>query len=64
MRTIGFQEEFAVTEQKDSAASTGDAAEKAEADGPRFKTGLAVGIGSAAIVAALMYARSGRARKK
>ena len=30
----------------------------------QFKTGVAVGIGSAAIVAALLYARSGKARKK
>ena len=30
----------------------------------QFKAGVAVGIGSAAIVAALLYARSGKARKK
>lgn len=29
-----------------------------------FKAGIAVGIGSAAIVAALLYARSGKPRKK
>lgn len=29
-----------------------------------FKAGVAVGIGSAAIVAALLYARSGKPRKK
>jgi hypothetical protein len=29
-----------------------------------FKAGVAVGIGSAAIVAALIYARSGKAKKK
>lgn len=29
-----------------------------------FKAGLAVGIGSAAIVAALLYARSHRSKKK
>lgn len=34
-------------------------------DGDRnFKAGIAVGIGSAAIVAALLYARSGKAKKK
>jgi len=33
-------------------------------DNRQFKTGMAVGIGSAAIVAALLYARSGKARKK
>jgi hypothetical protein len=30
----------------------------------QFKAGVAVGIGSAAIVAALLYARTGKARKK
>ena len=29
-------------------------------DGKQFKAGVAVGIGSAAIVAALLYARSGK----
>ena len=33
-------------------------------DGKQFKAGMAVGIGSAAIVAALLYARSGRKTKK
>ena len=37
---------------------------KDKAEGRQFKTGMAVGIGSAAIVAALLYARSGKARKK
>jgi hypothetical protein len=32
-------------------------------DGHPFKTGVAVGIGSAAIVAALLYARSGSRKK-
>lgn len=42
-----------------------DAAEKPDKpDGNQFKTGMAVGIGSAAIVAALLYARSGKTRKK
>ena len=29
-----------------------------------FKAGIAVGVGSAAIVAAMLYARSGKAKKK
>jgi hypothetical protein len=33
-------------------------------EGKQFKTGVAVGIGSAAIVAALLYARSNKPRKK
>jgi hypothetical protein len=34
-------------------------------DGDRnFKAGVAVGVGSAAIVAALLYARAGKAKKK
>ncbi|URD61881.1 hypothetical protein M8312_05060 [Sphingomonas sp. KRR8] len=40
---------------------------KTEADKPdnrQFKAGMAIGIGSAAIVAALLYARSGKPRKK
>jgi len=40
---------------------------KTDGDKPetrQFKAGMAVGIGSAAIVAALLYARSGKARKK
>ena len=42
-------------------------AEKPEGPKPenkQFKAGVAVGIGSAAIVAALLYARSGKAKKK
>ena len=38
--------------------------ERDKGDGRHFKAGMAVGIGSAAIVAALLYARSGKARKK
>lgn len=38
--------------------------ESAKPEGKQFKAGVAVGIGSAAIVAALLYARSGKARKK
>jgi hypothetical protein len=59
-----FQEDAYVTEQTDKAATKSETEEKSAVDGPRFKTGVAVGIGSAAIVAALMYARSGRAKKK
>lgn len=33
-------------------------------EGRQFKTSVAVGIGSAAIVAALLYARSEKGRKK
>jgi hypothetical protein len=33
-------------------------------NGGQFKTGMAVGIGSAAIVAALLYARSGKKQVK
>ena len=32
-------------------------------DNKQFKAGMAVGIGSAAIVAALLYARSGKKKK-
>jgi hypothetical protein len=58
-----------MAEQKDNAATKAEGGEKSDGDksggeGHRFKTGVAVGIGSAAIVAALMYARSGKARKK
>ncbi|GAA4038708.1 hypothetical protein GCM10022281_19430 [Sphingomonas rosea] len=35
-----------------------------ETEGRNFKAGMAVGIGSAAIVAALLYARSGKPKKK
>ena len=37
---------------------------KPSGENRNLKTGVAVGIGSAAIVAALLYARSGEARKK
>jgi hypothetical protein len=33
-------------------------------DNRQFKAGIAVGIGSAAIVAALLYARTGKPKKK
>ena len=36
---------------------------KDKADGRNFKAGVAVGIGSAAIVAALLYARTGKPKK-
>lgn len=37
---------------------------KDKPDNRHFKAGVAVGIGSAAIVAALLYARSGKPKKK
>jgi hypothetical protein len=37
-----------------------DSERKDKPDGKQFKAGVAVGIGSAAIVAALLYARSGK----
>jgi hypothetical protein len=37
---------------------------KNQGENKQFKAGVAVGIGSAAIVAALLYARSGKAKKK
>jgi hypothetical protein len=37
---------------------------KEKPDNRNFKAGVAVGIGSAAIVAALLYARSGKPKKK
>ena len=36
----------------------------AKGDKTKFKAGIAVGIGSAAIVAALLYARTGKPKKK
>ena len=38
--------------------------EKSKGDGKHFKAGVAVGIGSAAIVAALLYARTGKKSDK
>ena len=35
-----------------------------DGDNRNFKAGIAVGVGSAAIVAAFLYARSGKAKKK
>ena len=47
------------------AEDTKSADDKAgKPDGKQFKAGVAVGIGSAAIVAALLYARSGKKTKK
>ncbi|WP_300974741.1 hypothetical protein [Sphingomonas sp. LHG3406-1] len=48
-----------VSEEKKKPGATGK-----EADNRNFKAGIAVGIGSAAIVAALLYARSGKPKKK
>ena len=57
-----------MSEQKDNTATAAAKAAKAakpdRKDDNRFKTGVAVGIGSAAIVAALMYARSGKPKKR
>lgn len=38
--------------------------DKGKGDSRQFKAGVAVGIGSAAIVAALLYARSTKPKKK
>ena len=46
----------------DEAAKNGKNKDKGE--NKQFKAGVAVGIGSAAIVAALLYARSGKSKKK
>ena len=48
--------------EKQPATETQPATDKPE--GRQFKAGVAVGIGSAAIVAALLYARSNKPRKK
>jgi hypothetical protein len=47
---------------KDTAKDTAQTrdSDKAKGDGKHFKAGVAVGIGSAAIVAALLYARTGK----
>ncbi len=42
----------------------GSKPENGRPDNRHFKAGVAVGIGSAAIVAALLYARTGKPRKK
>ena len=47
---------------KDSGKDTDK--EKSKGDGKHFKAGVAVGIGSAAIVAALLYARTGKKSDK
>ena len=47
-----------------AAAKAAKAAKPDKKDEHRFKTGVAVGIGSAAIVAALMYARAGKPKKR
>jgi hypothetical protein len=41
-----------------------DGERKDKPEGKQFKAGMAVGIGSAAIVAALLYARSGKPKAK
>ncbi len=46
----------------DQGKKTGSDAK--DGDNRNFKAGIAVGVGSAALVAALLYARSGKAKKK
>ena len=46
-------------ENKKTGTTTGK-----DGENRNFKAGIAVGVGSAAIVAALLYARSGKAKKK
>jgi hypothetical protein len=50
------------TDVEPTEAKPTDAKDKAK--GRNFKAGMGVGIGSAAIVAAVLYARSGKPRKK
>jgi hypothetical protein len=49
-------------DDKPTEAKPAEAKDKAK--NRNFKAGMGVGIGSAAIVAALLYARSGKPRKK
>ena len=48
----------------DEAEDKGKDSDKGKGDGKHFKAGVAVGIGSAAIVAALLYARTGKKSDK
>lgn len=48
-----------MAEQKKTVAGSGK-----DDESRNFKAGIAVGVGSAALVAALLYARSGKAKKK
>lgn len=47
----------------DDSKKTGNENAK-DGDSRNFKAGIAVGVGSAALVAALLYARSGKSKKK
>jgi len=48
----------------DQPKKTEQKSDKEPGENRNFKAGMAVGIGSAAIVAALLYARSNKPRKK
>ena len=53
------QEEQHVADESNKPGSDGK-----DGENRNFKAGIAVGVGSAALVAALLYARSGKAKKK
>lgn len=53
-----------MTDEKTSDDRSDKPQSDKETSDNKFKTGVAVGIGSAAIVAALLYARSGKPKKK
>ena len=50
--------------EDEKPAETQPSEAKDKAKNRNFKAGVGVGIGSAAIVAAVLYARSGKPRKK
>ena len=52
------EEQYVADQGKKTGIDTKDG------DNRNFKAGIAVGVGSAALVAALLYARSGKAKKK
>jgi hypothetical protein len=56
LRARGNKERQAVSETPKKVEQPGE--------NRQFKAGIAVGVGSAAIVAALLYARSNKPRKK
>ncbi len=51
-------------EDKGAEKEKGKPDDRPKGDGKQFKAGVAVGIGSAAIVAALLYARTGKKSDK
>ena len=53
-----------MTETKKTGSPKTPDRDRDSGEGRQFKAGMAVGIGSAAIVAALLYARSNKPRKK